>query len=108
MRRRYAFLLLLPVAFSVCALAQFTRTPDALLRKEFANPPSRAKLRCYWWWLNGNTTEETVRDLTEMSRKGFGGVLLVDANRANQNGNENVPPGRVSAVRHGSGSISTR
>jgi len=64
------------------------------MRSGFANPPQAAKLRCYWWWLNGNTTEETItNDLTEMSRKGFGGVLLVDANGSNQNGNENSPAG---------------
>ena len=67
--------------------------PDAL-RQGFASPPAQAKLRCYWWWLNGNTTEATItRDLTEMSRKGFGGVLLIDGNGSNQNGNDNVPPG---------------
>jgi hypothetical protein len=71
-----------------------TAAHEAALRRGFRNPPAQAKLRCYWWWLNGNTTEETItRDLTEMSRKGFGGVLLVDANGANQDGNENVPPG---------------
>lgn len=80
--------------FPVCAAGQSARTPDALLRKEFSDPPAIAKLRCYWWWLNGNTTEETItRDLNEMSRKGFGGVLLVDGNGSNQEGNENVPPG---------------
>jgi hypothetical protein len=64
------------------------------LRRSFAQPPSAAKLRCYWWWLNGNTTEATItRDLTEMSRKGIGGVLLVDANGSNQGGHDNVPPG---------------
>jgi hypothetical protein len=64
------------------------------LRKGFEQPPASAKLRCYWWWLNGNTTEETItHDLTEMSRKGFGGVLLVDGNGSNQNDNENAPAG---------------
>jgi hypothetical protein len=44
--------------------------------------------------LNGNTTEETItHDLTEMKAKGFGGVLLVDANGSNQRRNENVPAG---------------
>jgi alpha-L-rhamnosidase len=67
--------------------------PDAL-RKGFANPPASARLRCYWWWLNGHTTEATItRDLEEMQKKGYGGVLLVDANGANQNGNDNVPAG---------------
>lgn len=68
--------------------------PEDALRSGFAQPPDAAKLRCYWWWLNGNTTEATItRDLTEMSRKGFGGVLLVDANGSNQGGNDNVRPG---------------
>jgi alpha-L-rhamnosidase len=67
--------------------------PDAL-RKGFANPPASARLRCYWWWLNGHTTAATItRDLDEMQKKGYGGVLLVDANGANQNGNDNVPAG---------------
>jgi len=87
-------MLLLAGLLSACAFAQSAGTPDALLRDEFANPPAAAKLRCYWWWLNGNTTEETItRDLTEMSQKGFGGVLLLDANGSNQNGNDPVPPG---------------
>lgn len=64
------------------------------LRKRFANPPASARLRCYWWWLNGHTTAATItRDLEEMQKKGYGGVLLVDANGANQNGNDNVPAG---------------
>lgn len=64
------------------------------LREGFNQPPQAAKLRAYWWWLNGNTTEETItRDLTEMSQKGFGGVLLVDANGSNQNGHDNIPAG---------------
>lgn len=67
---------------------------QSALRQGFMSPPAQAKLRCYWWWLNGNTTEETItNDLTEMSRKGFGGVLLVDGNGANQNDNDNVPAG---------------
>ena len=67
--------------------------PDAL-RKGFANPPAYARLRCYWWWLNGHTNAATItRDLEEMQKKGYGGVLLVDANGANQNGNDNVPTG---------------
>ena len=64
------------------------------LREGFQSPPESAKLWCYWWWLNGNTTKETItRDLTEMSRKGFGGVLLVDANGSDQNGNADAPVG---------------
>lgn len=66
----------------------------AALRAGFQNPPPEARLRCYWWWLNGHTDKATItHDLQEMKAKGFGGALLIDANGANQTGNENVPPG---------------
>ena len=33
----------------------------------FANPPNSARLRAYWWWLNGNVTKAAItRDLEEM------------------------------------------
>ncbi|HEY4355569.1 MAG TPA: glycosyl hydrolase [Acidobacteriaceae bacterium] len=64
------------------------------LRAGFQNPPPESRLRCYWWWLNGQTDKATItHDLEEMKAKGFGGALLVDANGANQTGNNNVPPG---------------
>ena len=69
---------------------------DALtgLMHGFATPPPAARLRCYWWWLNGNTTEATItRDLEAMAAKGYGGALLVDANGSNQEGNHEVPAG---------------
>lgn len=64
------------------------------MRAGFENPPQSAKLRCYWWWLNGNTTEAAIdRDLHAMKAKGYGGAILVDANGSDQGGNRNVPPG---------------
>ncbi len=73
--------------------AVITKADDPILRG-FRNPPQPALLRTYWWWLNGHTTKDTItRDLTEMQRKGYGGVLLVDAGGADQNGNNNVPAG---------------
>lgn len=66
----------------------------AALRAGFAAPPQQARLRCYWWWLNGNTDEATItRDLEQMAAKGFGGAILVDADGASQNGNRPVPAG---------------
>jgi hypothetical protein len=68
-------------------------TADSLVR-DFVTPPASARLRCYWWWLNGHVTNESIdHDLTEMKAKGYGGVLLVDANGANGEGNDPVPPG---------------
>src|SRR5215472_14980332 len=82
---------------SSLAMAQPVAPPPdniAAFRTGFRNPPPEARLRCYWWWLNGNTDKQTItHDLEEMKAKGFGGALLVDANGANQDGNRPVPAG---------------
>ena len=84
-RRLLPLLALLTGLYPVAAYPQASVSTYGSLRQGFASPPAAARLRCYWWWLNGNTTEETItNDLTEMSRKGYGGVLLVDANGSNQ------------------------
>lgn len=64
------------------------------LERGFANPPNSARLRAYWWWLNGNVTKAAItRDLEEMKAKGFGGALICDAGGAQQDGNDTVPHG---------------
>ncbi|MGQ9591157.1 MAG: glycosyl hydrolase, partial [Planctomycetota bacterium] len=46
----------------------------------FFDPPDSAKPWAYWWWLDGNASEEgIVRDLEEMRRQGISGFLLFDA-----------------------------
>ncbi|MFT4113141.1 glycosyl hydrolase [Silvibacterium sp.] len=86
-------------AHSLFSTAQTTAAPEqndtiSKLRAGFHQPPQQARLRCYWWWLNGNTDKPTIlRDLEEMKTKGFGGVILVDAGGASQNGNSTVPAG---------------
>ncbi len=58
------------------------------------NPPPSARLRAYWWWLNGNVTKAAItRDLEQMQAKGFGGALICDAGGAAQRGNAPVPHG---------------
>ena len=60
------------------------------LSRGFADPPPSARTRAFWWWLNGNVTKAAItRDLEEMKAKGFGGVLLFDADGSR--------PGRQSA-----------
>ncbi len=60
----------------------------------FTSPPPEARVRCYWWWLNGHTDSATItRDLEEMKAKGYGGALLVDADGSAQEGNRQVPAG---------------
>jgi len=64
------------------------------LETGWQNPPPAARLRAYWWWLNGNVTKAAItRDLQEMKAKGFAGAVLIDANGANQDGNDPVPHG---------------
>jgi len=64
------------------------------LEAGWANPPREARLRAYWWWLNGNVTKASItHDLEEMKAKGFGGAVIIDAGGAAQDGNENVPHG---------------
>jgi hypothetical protein len=64
------------------------------LEEAFANPPRDARLRAYWWWINGNVTQEAItRDLQEMKAKGFGGALICDADGSAQDGNDRAPHG---------------
>ena len=76
----------------VTAAALAGRASD--LEQGFADPPNSARLRAYWWWLNGNVTKAAItRDLAEMKAKGFGGALICDAGGAQQDGNDPVPHG---------------
>ncbi|MBI5693985.1 MAG: glycoside hydrolase [Verrucomicrobia bacterium] len=64
------------------------------LEDVWTNPPSSARLRAYWWWLNSNVTKEAItRDLEQMKAKGFGGALICDAGGAEQRNNAQVPRG---------------
>ena len=76
----------------LAALALTARASE--LETGFAIPPNSARLRAYWWWLNGNVTKAAItRDLEEMKAKGFGGALICDAGGAEQDGNDTVPHG---------------
>ncbi|MDR1492134.1 MAG: discoidin domain-containing protein [Planctomycetaceae bacterium] len=67
---------------------------DDPLTAGFQTPPDSARLWAYWWWLNGNVTEESItRDLEGMKAKGIGGGVLFDANGSSQDGNLRVPAG---------------
>ncbi len=64
------------------------------LEDAWKNPPQKAKLRAYWWWLNGNVTKESITsDLEAMKEKGFGGAVIFDADGSSQSGNAPVPAG---------------
>jgi hypothetical protein len=87
---RHIVLILLSLILSGFAIPK--RQPT--LEEGWANPPTSARLRAYWWWLNGNVTKESItHDLEEMKAKGFGGALICDAGGAEQDGNDRVPHG---------------
>jgi hypothetical protein len=53
--------------------------PDALWRN-FVSPPSAAKPRVWWHWMNGNISKEGIKlDLEWMQRAGLGGFQVFDA-----------------------------
>jgi hypothetical protein len=90
--------LLKTLAFSgLCAAAlqaQIQPAQKDALRLGFERPPAHAELRCYWWWLKGNTTPDTItHDLEAMKAKGYAGAILVDADGSGQGGNLETPSG---------------
>ncbi|HEU5071718.1 MAG TPA: glycosyl hydrolase [Verrucomicrobiae bacterium] len=90
MRLKQVCLGLVLLLLGLCAVSAAEPELDA----GWANPPRDAKLRAYWWWLNGNVTQEAItRDLEQMAAKGFGGALICDAGGAEQWGNARVPHG---------------
>jgi hypothetical protein len=54
------------------------------LEAGFKSPPSEARPRVWWHWMNGNVTREGITlDLEWMKRVGIGGVQMFDANIGN-------------------------
>lgn len=82
-------------ATTVRVMAQNSaKAAQDFLGEGFEHPPQEAKVRCYWWWLNGNTTERTItRDLVGMRSHGIAGAILVDADGSGQEGNAEVAVG---------------
>lgn len=65
------------------AATMLTAPADARdpLAEGFENPPSTAKPRVWWHWMNGNITKEGIeKDLEWMERVGIGGLQTFDAN----------------------------
>jgi hypothetical protein len=83
------------VTVALCGAAGFAADgPEPALEKGFRDPPLSARLRAYWWWLNGNVTEEAItKDLQWMKAIGMGGGLVFDAGGATQGGHAPVPAG---------------
>ncbi len=70
-------LLTILAGFTLPAMGQ-NRTTS--LEDGFKNPPSSAKPRVWWHWMNGNITKEGIKlDLEWMNRVGIGGFQNFDA-----------------------------
>jgi len=75
----------------LCSLRAFA---GASLEAGWTNQPVDARMRVYWWWINGNVTAQSItRDLEAMKAKGIGGAILVDADGSDQDNNARVPHG---------------
>jgi hypothetical protein len=58
---------------------EITASQDGLANG-FDAPPLSARLRAYWWWLNGNVDKAAItKDLEWMKKIGMGGGLIFDA-----------------------------
>ncbi len=67
---------------------------DSVGSIQFAKPDPQYGIRCWWWWLNGNVTKESISaDLQAMKAKGFSGACIFDAGGADLRGNSQVPEG---------------
>src|SRR5437763_6589062 len=82
------------VLLAVFAFCSLHLRADSQLESGWTNPPIDARMRVYWWWLNGNVTEQSItRDLEAMKAKGIGGAIIVDADGSSQEGNVRAPHG---------------
>ena len=80
--------------FLACLLGIAACSTASTLEADWQNPPQDARLRAYWWWLNGNVDKAAItRDLEQMKAKGFGGALICDADGSSQDGNAKAPHG---------------
>ena len=65
----------------ICTTGTFlAQTHEDTLKKGFENPPSGARPRVWWHWMNGNITQEGIKlDLEWMHRAGIAGFQNFDA-----------------------------
>ena len=91
MKRIFSTLVSLVLLFSFSLHAA---QPADTLEDGWTNPPIDARLRAYWWWLNGNVDKAAItKDLEWMKSIGMGGGLIFDAGGATQGGHAPVPAG---------------
>lgn len=71
------------------SLSAASLTAEHDLQARFQTPPPGARPWVYWFWMNGNITEEGITaDLEAMARVGIGGTLIMSVSTG-------IPPGKV-------------
>jgi hypothetical protein len=94
MNRRHLIAFLVIALVGVAWLSRPMRLLAGGLEQGWTDPPRDARLRAYWWWLNGCVTKAAItRDLEEMKALGWGGALIFDADGSNEEGNGRAPHG---------------
>lgn len=62
------------------AAAPHAAPAAASLEQQFRDPPSSARPRVWWHWMNGNVTQDGIaKDMDWMQRVGIGGLQAFDA-----------------------------
>jgi hypothetical protein len=78
-----AILATLLAATALTAVPAHAQASAPALEDAFRAPPSSARPRVWWHWMNGNVTKDGIdKDLDWMARIGIGGVQNFDANLA--------------------------
>ena len=80
MKRAWKRIWVARLTITCMAAASLAQTPEDALKKGFENPPSTARPRVWWHWMNGNITKEGIKlDLEWMHRTGIAGFQNFDA-----------------------------
>ena len=88
------FLLFISVIISGCQNPANNDIHLSALSLQFEKPDRQYGVNCWWWWLNGNVTRETItKDLEAMASRNFQGAMIFDAGGHNQRGNKDIPDG---------------
>ena len=89
MRKR--FLLAAALLLGACTAPPVTLDT---LSEQFSSPADVYGTDCWWWWLNGNVSKESItRELEAMKDRHFYGAMVFDAGGHDQRGNKQIPDG---------------
>ena len=84
----------------IVALVSYQQKPEGpsvdryqTLKEGFANPPSTARPKVYWWWLNGYTdTTRLKEELRAMKQAGISGADIFEIGTTRYSNPDNIVP----------------